>query len=104
MGKINFKKLVISILIAQCAGIFGSLFTAPSITTWYAGLNKPPIAPPNWLFGPMWIALYALMGVAFYLIWDKKNSGIAKTLYFIQLTLNALWSWIFFGLHSLVGG
>jgi len=52
----------------------------------------------------MWIALYALMGVAFYLIWDKKNSGIAKTLYFIQLTLNALWSWIFFGLHSLVGG
>jgi len=104
----NWKKLIISILLAQFAGIFGSFFTAPAIGGWYATLNKPGITPPNWLFGPMWITLYTLMGIAFYLIWEKgfkkEDNKIAGVLYGVQLVLNALWSWIFFGLHSLVGG
>jgi tryptophan-rich sensory protein len=56
--KFEWKKLLIAILIAQSAGMIGSVFTTPSIGTWYATLVKPPITPPNWLFAPMWISLF----------------------------------------------
>ncbi len=103
--KIDYKKLVLSILIVFLAAFIGSVSTFSSIPTWYASLNKPPITPPNWLFSPMWTSLYILMAVSFYLIWkNKKKAKIAKTLFIIQLVLNALWSIIFFGLHSLLGG
>nr|MBD3312150.1 tryptophan-rich sensory protein [archaeon] len=106
--KIDWKKLIISVIIAQAAGMIGSIFTFQSIPTWYASLNKPSITPPNWLFGPMWTSLYTLMGISFYIIWTKgfksKDAKLACALYLIQLGLNALWSIIFFGFKSLVGG
>ncbi|MFA5406258.1 MAG: TspO/MBR family protein [Candidatus Nanoarchaeia archaeon] len=104
--KFEWKKLIISIIIAQAAGMIGSVFTTPSIATWYASINRPPITPPNWLFAPMWISLFTLMGVGFYFIWVKgiKKHKLASTLYFIQLGLNSLWSIIFFGLHSILFG
>jgi tryptophan-rich sensory protein len=97
-------KFIASILICQIAGIIGSIFTTSSIITWYVRLNKPWFTPPNWLFGPVWITLYILMGISLYLIWNK-NLEIRKIktpliLFFVQLTLNALWSLIFFGLQS----
>lgn len=103
---INWKRLIISIFIAQAAGILGSLFTFQAIPTWYAGLNQPPITPPNWLFGPMWLSLYTLIGTSFYIIWEKglKKNRTALVLYSIQLVLNALWSFIFFGLQNLTFG
>lgn len=98
---VNFKILALSILIPQLAAIFGSIFTTPSINTWYASLNKPPITPPNWFFAPMWTTLFLLMGIALYFIWNnKKKTKLALTLFGIQLCLNALWSLIFFGLQS----
>lgn len=93
---------VITILICQMAGIIGSVFTMPSIPTWYASLNKPWFSPPNWLFGPVWITLFTLMGISLYLIWNKglKNVKIPLIIFGVQLILNTIWSFLFFGLKS----
>jgi tryptophan-rich sensory protein len=103
-AKIGWKKLIVSILICQFAGVFGSLFTYPEITTWYASLNKPAFTPPNWLFGPAWTILFTLMGVSLYLVWRKDAEAAVKRkalyVFALQLGLNALWSFLFFGLHS----
>ena len=97
-------KFILSIALCQGAGLIGSLFTTPSIPTWYASLQKPSFAPPNWLFGPVWITLFTLMGISFYLVWNKslKNKLVKKGLFVfgIQLMLNTLWSFLFFGLRS----
>lgn len=99
----NILKLVGSILISFAAGGLGTLATTPNIPTWYAQLDKPWFNPPNWVFGPVWSTLYLMMGVALYLVWTTK-SKLSKTrafvLFGIQLTLNTLWSVVFFGLHQ----
>ena len=91
-----------AILICQLAGIVGSFFTVAAVPTWYAFLNKPSFSPPSWLFGPVWVALYALMGLALYLVLEardqKKDVRAALVVFAIQLILNAAWSIIFFGL------
>ena len=99
----RYLVLFISIIVCQSAGVLGSLFTSPAIPIWYAGLSKPSFNPPNWVFGPVWLLLYTLMGIAGYLIWikgiDKKAVRIALIFFAIQLVLNSLWSIIFFGLR-----
>lgn len=90
------------ILVSASAGVIGSVFTARSVTTWYADLAKPAFTPPGWLFGPVWTVLYIVMGVALYLVWQKSSGGgrdvvPAVVLFFTQLLLNAAWSVIFFG-------
>lgn len=99
----NILKLIVSVVISQAAGAIGSLFTVQNIPTWYAGLNKPSFNPPNYIFGPVWITLYFMMGVAFFLVW--KNSGkfdikVPAILFIVQLVLNALWSILFFGMKN----
>ena len=100
----NILKLVYSIVICQLAGVIGSFFTFPSISTWYAALEKPSFNPPNWIFSPVWITLFILMGVSLYLVWIQgtktKYAKMALALFGIQLSLNILWSIIFFGLKS----
>src|SRR5688572_20830885 len=90
-------KLIISLTLPLAAALIGSLVTAPAIATWYATLIKPVFSPPNWLFAPVWTALYILMGVALYRVWSRNGS---ITLFLIHLVFNALWSILFFGLHS----
>lgn len=101
-------KLVASLVACQCAGLIGSIFTKPAIPTWYATLEKPFFTPPNWLFAPAWITLYVLMGIAAFLIWRKglNREGVkpALLIFLVQLALNALWSVVFFGFKSLLGG
>lgn len=95
--------LITSIIIAQLAGIIGSLFTAANVATWYPTLIKPEWNPPSWVFGPVWITLYTLMGIAAFIIWTHKKNPTAKnalTIYGIHLALNALWSMLFFGLQN----
>jgi len=114
------------IIICEFAGVIGSIFTMPSIGNWYKDLEKPFFNPPNWIFAPVWTLLFLLMGTAFYLVWQEKwviknsieilnniknYSWIKKFLdristkegviliFFVQLFLNILWSFIFFGLH-----
>lgn len=100
----NTLKLIIAIVGSELAGIIGSVFTTPSIAGWYAGLIKPAINPPAWVFGPVWTTLFALMGVAVFLIWKKgierTDVKVAIGIFIFQLVLNTLWSIIFFGLHS----
>ncbi len=101
----NWLKLIASILLCQLAGAIGSLATFSNITGWYLALNKPFFTPPNWVFGPVWIILYTLMGIALYLIWQSKASKRpALQVFGFQLFLNALWSLVFFGAHEMLGG
>lgn len=100
----DWPALVGSIFLAQAAGAIGSIFTVESVQTWYQFLNKPTWSPPNWLFGPVWLSLYTLMGTAAYLIWRTKASGQliklrrrALILYGLHLIFNTLWSILFFG-------
>jgi translocator protein len=101
-------KLAISILMCQCAGIIGGLFTSQSIPGWYVYIKKPVFNPPDWVFGPIWTVLYFLMGIAAYLVWRKgyHKSGVrgALGLFLIQLGLNCLWPIVFFGGRSITGG
>ena len=108
-GKLKYAyKLIISIVVCQCAGLIGSIFTTPAIPTWYATLEKPPFTPPNWLFAPAWIILYLLMGISASLVWKSglvnRQNRIALIIFLIQLILNALWSVAFFGLESPLSG
>ncbi len=100
----NPIKLIIAVVVSELAGIIGSVFTVPAIPMWYATLVKPALNPPAWIFGPVWTTLYALMGVAAFLVWkkgwEKKEVKTALGIFGIQLVLNTLWSVIFFGLHS----
>lgn len=100
----NLPKLITSIIGCQLVGIIGSVFTVSSIPTWYASLNKPWFAPPNWIFGPVWTTLYLMMGISFYLVWIqgwKKQKVRTAGFYFLaQLGLNFIWSPLFFGLQS----
>ena len=84
------------------AGIGGAV-TTPKIATWYATLAKPSWNPPNWVFGPVWSALYFCMAIAAWLVWRQDGVSGAKlplTLFAVQLALNVLWSCIFFGLEK----
>jgi translocator protein len=96
--------LIISILISQSAGIVGSIFTSQAVRLWYPTLNKPFFNPPSWIFGPVWVLLYTLMGISAYLIWqERKNNALAMPaliIFGIHLALNALWSYLFFGLQN----
>lgn len=91
-------KLIIAVFVCQLAGIIGSLFTNPS-SSWFTSLIKPSFNPPDWVFAPVWITLYLLMGISLYLIWNDKNTVI---FFAIQLALNSIWSILFFGLHNLL--
>lgn len=104
MKKINWKRLIIALVLPQLAGLIGSLFTTQAIPTWYATLNRPSFAPPNWLFAPAWTLLFILMGIAFYLVWQSPVKGLQEKIkrqaikfFLIQLVFNTLWSIIFFG-------
>lgn len=105
----RYLPLLVSILLALGAGLIGSAFTFAEIPTWYASLVMPAIAPPNWVFGPVWTTLYILMGIAAWMVWKavvhteggRRAKRVALGVYVFQLALNTLWSLIFFGLHAL---
>jgi benzodiazapine receptor len=82
-----------------------SIISARSIPTWYAGLIKPPLNPPNHVFGPVWTVLYALMAVSAWIVWKTRPSPCRRRgllLFCVQLGLNFLWTWIFFDRHQIL--
>ena len=100
----NKIKLILSILLPQAAGGLGAFLMAGSLTDWYSGLEKSSITPPDFVFGPVWVTLYLLMGVAAYLVWRRTDTNIeakkAMNIYWLHLALNASWTPIFFGLQN----
>lgn len=106
LNKMN-KALRILLVVMTCVviGYLSGMVTRESITTWYPTLVKPVFNPPNWVFAPVWTALYIMMGVAGGLVWNQievQPELVKKGFLFfiIQLGLNALWSYLFFGLHN----
>lgn len=95
--------LALFLLLVFATAAVGGLFTAKAIHTWYPYLHKPSFSPPDWLFGPVWTALYIAMAVAAWLVWRKDGPGArpAMLLWAVQLVLNAIWTPIFFGLHEI---
>ena len=101
--KINYKSLIICIIIPLAVGGLSALLTMGSMRDFEA-LNKPPLSPPGWLFPVVWTALYVLMGVASYLVLETPSSSEEKKrafkVYFLKLAFNFLWSIIFFTLGA----
>lgn len=104
MNRARLTSLSISLVLAYGAAALGSAFTAGAINTWYATLVKPALNPPNALFGPVWSVLYALMAVAAWRVYEKREGGATVhpilIVYAVHLGINALWSIVFFGIHA----
>ena len=98
------RPLYVFLILTLVVGAGASLFTTPQIPTWYASLNHPAIAPPNYIFGPVWTTLYILMAVAAWLVWKKTGTrSVEMAAFALQLLLNFAWSLVFFALHSIGG-
>ena len=82
--------------------ILGGLATASSLDTWYRTLAKPSFNPPGWIFGPVWTALYIMIAVSGWRVWRKIGFTDIRAfaIYGIQLTLNLMWSVLFFGMNA----
>ncbi|MCW9054408.1 MAG: tryptophan-rich sensory protein [Candidatus Pacebacteria bacterium] len=105
INKNNLHRLILSVILAQGAGVIGSCFTAQSLSVWYAGLLKPVFMPPSEVFGPVWFLLYLAMGFSFFLIWERglkeaRNRWVFY-LFLVHLGVNILWSLVFFGMQEL---
>ena len=101
----KYVKIAIALLICLAVGYSASTVTRPSVESWYPTIVKPVFNPPNWIFMPVWTLLYIFMAIAAALVWDKikeQTEVVKKALLFflIQLTLNAIWSYLFFGLKN----
>ena len=93
-----------AIVAVGLVSVIGQLATYSNLAPWYAGLAKPAFNPPNWIFAPVWTTLYALMAFAAWRILRLPRGTAARrsalTLFFVQLALNAVWSWMFFAANS----
>ena len=93
----DFLPLVVFVFLVACAAVFGAQFMPGP---WYAGLRKPPLNPPNWVFGPVWSVLYLAVAFAGWLVWRARpESSLPLSLWASQLVLNGAWSFLFFGLR-----
>jgi benzodiazapine receptor len=93
--------LLLFLTASFAAGFIGSFANARGLPVWFQTLEKPSWNPPSWVFGPVWTSLYLLMGIAAWQVYetddDNRPRRTALIFFFIQLALNALWSWLFFG-------
>lgn len=94
----KYSALAVFLIVCAAVAASGALFPPDD---WYRSLNRPPLTPPGWLFGPVWTTLYIMIAISGWLIWLSHQTGKAAALgiYAVQLLLNAGWSAIFFGLH-----
>ena len=105
MDKAKLLKLLGSLILPIGLGSIAGIITAKEISAWYAALNKPSFNPPGYLFGPVWSALYILMGVSMFLIWNTPKTKLrqkALTVFGVQLFFNFWWSILFFSFHTIL--
>lgn len=100
-----WKKVLLCVLVVEVLGNVSGLISASAIDSWYDALRKPVGTPPNWVFGPVWVTLYAMIGYALALLWTQPASTRLKrralSCFGLQLVLNLLWSPLFFGLQQI---
>ena len=103
-----FLSCLFGVLVTNAVGYLSSLATRSSVNTWYKYLNKPVFNPPDWIFMPVWIILYFLMGIAFgiffYYNFEKNSQKGGVIAFFLQLFFNGMWSLVFFGLKNILLG
>ncbi len=101
----RYSTITIAILICLSVGFLSSIVVADSVSNWYTTIDKPSFNPPDNVFGPVWTLLYILMGISVGIVWNRGfyHVWVKTALYhfLFQLLLNALWSIVFFGLHSI---
>ena len=90
--------LLVFFLLMVVTGTSGAFFQPGE---WYRGLRKPGWTPPNWLFGPVWTALYVMIAIAGWLVWRNAPAGTAIWLWGLQLVVNFCWSALFFGMRRM---
>jgi tryptophan-rich sensory protein len=104
-GALTGRLLLILLAVVPVAAalVVGQIATFPNLAPWYASLAKPAFNPPNWLFGPVWTALFVMMA---YSVWrvlrlpPSRQRRRGLVLFYVQLALNAAWPWMFFAAHS----
>lgn len=101
----KITRILTMVVTCLAVGYLSGMVTRSAVVTWYPTLIKPSFNPPSWIFAPVWSMLYIMMGVAAGLVWNRiefEKEIVKKALIFfaIQLALNALWSYLFFGLHN----
>lgn len=94
-------QLLLFLLTPLLLGFISGYFSQSGNTEWYKSLKKPKWNPPSWLFGPVWSILYLMMGYASYRIYEKTKNPLPLIIYTIQLTLNILWTPVFFRFHKI---
>ena len=102
----TYSRILLCVVICLAVGYLSSITTQSSIKTWYPTIVKPIFNPPNWVFAPVWTLLFILMGIAAGRVWNQLETNkelVKKGLLFfsVQLALNALWSYLFFGLQNI---
>ena len=101
------RAVLVGVVVCEGVGALAGWATQTSVDTWYPTLTKPWFTPPDWLFAPVWIALYAMMGVAAALVWagrPGRSRRWALIAFAVQLGLNLAWSIVFFGGQFIAGG
>ena len=101
----NVLSLIICLAIPLIVGGVSGYLTVSGLNGWYTTLVKPSFNPPNFVFGPVWTTLYALMGVSIYMIWSDKLNPLRRTAiiaFAVQLFLNFWWSILFFQFQNLI--
>ncbi|MFB6296077.1 MAG: TspO/MBR family protein [Halobacteriales archaeon] len=106
--------LVVAVIACEVVGASGAVFTAQGLESWYVTLARPDLAPPNWVFGPVWTTLFALLGVAVWLVWRRASGPAAASqvgqvrtalgVFAVHFAFNVAWSAVFFGARSIAGG
>jgi benzodiazapine receptor len=100
--------LVAAVLACELVGASGVLLSGDGVTAWYPTLAKPAFTPPSWVFGPVWTTLFALLGVAAWLVWradlERRAVRVALAVFALQYVVQVAWSGVFFGLRWPAGG
>ena len=100
LTQMPWLSLLVSFVIVFSVAAVGAAFMPGE---WYAALNKPTWNPPNWIFGPVWTALYVMIAISGWLLWREPDRTLTMSLFALQLALNGAWSWLFFGRHTISG-
>ena len=102
MGSRDILVLIGFISLCLAVGSVSGYFTVTGVREWFPSLVKPSFNPPSWLFAPVWTVLYIMMGIAAWLVWRRGGDiNLALGMFFIQLALNFLWSFLFFNLRRI---